>query len=54
MIKNFNDILSLATLIVLVFFCVKFFFGFLFSSNNEVDNVSKRELLKEYSQNEEE
>ena len=53
MIKNLNDVLSLISLILVVFFAFKFFIGGLIPNKDETDNHSKTNLLKAYLDNEE-
>lgn len=54
MIKNINDFLSVATIIVIACLAMKYFLGALFSMKNEKENVSRAYLLRHYTDNEDE
>ena len=54
MIKNFNETISLISILILVVFTIKFGIGLIFSSQRTDTVKGNWSLLKNYSQNEEE
>lgn len=54
MIKNINDVFSLISLIIVVFFAFRFFIGSLITNESNDESYSKRYLLSNYLDNEEE
>ena len=53
MIKNINDVLSLFSLLIVVFITLRIFIGGLIPNFEESDDHSKANLLKNYLDNEE-
>lgn len=55
MIKNLNDIISLIALIILTVLSIRLFIGSLFRNDEDQDSkLTRREILLDYLNNEEE